>query len=228
MTPERQAAWRRLLAPVDPQTAAHDAVWEDKAPLWMFHAFAPTGAGVEPFFPASVQGQAAARRLRETFACADATPGFGYLIPRTRPLDRELREEAARQAATYLARMRDLVPRAVADHELEGDDPALALLSPGSITVVDERRELPQDDPGQQVLGILGTWYEGWSDTPETHDLREPLYGLACCYELAAWIRAPLLDPQGRDGDPFAGWVWLWRHRLDVVLEEGRALVALR
>lgn len=228
MTPEKQAAWRALLAPVDPETAAHDEAWEDGAPKWMFHAFASTGAGVEPFFPESAAGRAAALRLRETFACADATPGFGYLIPRARPFGVELGEAAIAHTAMYLASMRALMPRAIADRELEADDPGLPLLSPDTIEVVDERRVLQEDDPGQAALYVLAAWYGRCCGAPDADDLREPLYGLACRYELANWIAAPLLDPRGRDHDPFAGWTWLWRHGRELVLEEGRALVAPR
>lgn len=205
MDPERRARWRALLAPIDPKTAGHDAAWEHDPPTWMFHAFRPRGAGVEAFFPESDAGRAAARRLRRTFAAASAPTA--YLIPRPRSVRHEALVQKTR---AYLERMRCLLPLAMEASEVDADDPGIELLAPREIVIGEPSDE--HIDEGQELLYVLAAWYGGAFGDPDTHDLGEPLYGLACTYELANFVLAPLLDPGGKHGDPYAAWFWLWRN----------------
>ena len=206
MDPAVRARWRALLAPEDPETAGHDAVWEYDAPTWMFQAFRPTGAGAEAFFPGSDAGRAAAKRLLRVFAAAPSMT-HAYLIPPAPSVRRELLVKKTRD---YLARMRSLLPLAVAASETDADDPGIALLRPSDVVVGEPAKE-PTDE-GRDLLYVLASWYGSARHGPKSRDLREPLYGLACSYELANFVLAPMLDPAGKHRDPFAAWFWLWRH----------------
>lgn len=206
MNPARRARWRALLATVDPATAGNDAAWEYDAPTWMFHAFRPTGAGVEAFFPEGQAGRTAVRRLRRVFAAVPALDR-AYLVP---PRRRASREALVLKARTYLARMRSLLPLAIDASEVDADDPAIELLRPTKVVIGKPPEE--ESDDGRDLLYVLAAWYGSLRRTPSGADLREPLYGLACSYELANFVLAPLLDPDGEHGDPFGAWFWIWRH----------------
>jgi hypothetical protein len=114
----------------------------------------------------------------------------------------------------HLARMKTLLPGAVGAGEVEGDDPGIAWLRPDDIVLGDSREPGPGD--AETLLFTLAAWHCAAPAAPDANDLREPLYGLACSYELAAWVLAPLLEPRC---DPFAPWCWLWRHGLALRFE---------
>lgn len=118
--------------------------------------------------------------------------------------------------------MRSLVPLAIEASEVDADDPAVELLERTAVVIGEPSPE--KTDDGRDLLYVLGAWHGRVHEDSHVHDLRGPLYGLACSYELANFVLAPLLDPTDEHGDPFRAWFWLWRNghslRLDARLRQ--------
>ena len=157
-----------------------------------FHAFRPDGRRLDEVFRGVHRGDEILERLRPVYAVAGHGLRDMYFIVRDpAPL---IREKALNLGQAHVAAMRDIVPTV----------PLRVEVSPGG----------PPEHHGE----LETTFYDGQCDyvrslEPEKSDavlLEEPLYHLACDYNLARYVLWPLYRKASGLQDPFGPYFELW------------------
>ncbi len=201
--------WRRIVAEVDPEIG-EPALWEEEPPGYFLHAFRPNGRGIERLFESISDAAPALERLERIFQVAGPETGHPYFIPNRARRDTRTDGELVALANDYFDRLAALARDAL---DPSDDDDAFLLASARSISAM---RGLPPDRDPNDYTSLEGRVYEivtewaapdHWLSIP----LGEPLYMLACSYELRNWALWQLdSDEQRRSLDPFDPWFCIW------------------
>lgn len=196
--------WRAVVAEIDPELA-DPARWEDEPPGHFLHAFRPDGRGIERLFDTFPEAAPVAARLARIFEIAGPETGHMYLIPRERRLKLTDGELVA-LTNDYLDRL-----SARAGDELDPSDGDDAFLLSSARDIEVWRGPPPLRDPnddsslGSRVTELVID--RASPDHPLGAVLGEPLYMLACRYELRNWVLWPL---ELASDDPFEPWFHVW------------------
>jgi hypothetical protein len=204
--------WKRIATELDPSLGA--APWRTEVPPAFFHAFLPEGTRLPELFEEAPSLEPALARLQRIFARLAADPrdpGADAIVAASRAW--------LISAASIADGLGKDLDRGV--HEF--------LLNPNVEVRASEPPAMSPRDlhPMQSTLYWIVTEL-GWSMTlsPEAKLLVEPLYQLACSYELAYWVLSPLA-PETRD-DPLAPAVALWEAGVSLRFEgQGAELRAI-
>jgi hypothetical protein len=196
--------WRAIAVDLEPATG-DTRYWKDEAHPYFLHAFRPDGARLPELFAGLPNTEEVLRRLQVVFHRAGPETGHAcFIVSRPRPLtDDEVRREVRswlRNASQLLRELDDFVDGSLASF----DDENLPL----TIRTGDAPSQSPRIPP---VVTAIHEAVCGFGATLPPHPIRrllkEPLYGLACSYELAYWVLSPLSEG-GRD--PLAPAAMLW------------------
>lgn len=196
--------WRAIAADLDPAVSAGS--WKDEPHPYFLHAFRPDGARLPERFTGLPNTDEILRRLQIVFDRAGPDTGHMYFIV-SRP--RKLTDDEVRREVRSWLRNASQLVRELDD---EVDDGSLAFLENEDLALTIQTGDAPRPSPVAHP--VVTSIYEsvcvfGGSllRQPIRHLLKEPLYMLACSYELAYWV----LSPQSADGrDPLAPAAALW------------------
>jgi cell wall assembly regulator SMI1 len=220
------ARWKQIVIARHPAQAAH---WGDDPFSHFLHDFRPDGAGLEPLFEGMPQGEAVLRRLRQVLAAGTEGQGDAYVVARKPPLGTAADIEAlAREHLSKIADMcRALGPEGFGHHTPRD---LHALLDPDRRVQVLVQPFAPTGERGANAPGIQSLLYEivtefGSSAAQSLHAdlLADPLYHLACSYELAYYILWPHLAEERNVLAPFDAYFELWRHGASLCFEDADA-----
>jgi hypothetical protein len=218
--------WRTIVAARDPEAAMN---WDDEPQDFFLHAFRPDGEGLEPLFEDMPGGAEVLARLLRVFAVAgDVSRGQAYFIPVGTPTSTA---SALHGWATEYLRKLDQIAR-----HMDARGPQALALIEGSLQVEIVVGPPPETDrvrPHEMIsfTGELVTEFGRSLPRPSRHGdyLLDPLYYLACDYELAYYVLWPHLAADAPVEDPFAPYFELWRHGAAINFggPAGRALVSV-
>ncbi|KAB2893925.1 MAG: SMI1/KNR4 family protein, partial [Kofleriaceae bacterium] len=201
--------WREIVSAKDPEAAKN---WDDEPSGFFLHAFRPDGEGLEPLFDGMPGGVEVLARLQQVFAVAgDDSGGQAYFIPVAPPA-----ATASALHAWATAYLRKLAQ--IARHLGARGGEAIALTEDALAieVVVGPAPDVDRVNPPPMTSFVyeLVTEFGGSLPRPSAHGeyLRDPLYYLACDYELTFYVLWPHIAAKSPIADPFAPYFELWRH----------------
>ena len=210
------ARWRSIVAARDPAAAEG---WDDEPFPHFLHAFRPDGVGLAPLLDGVPKGQEMLTRLLEVYAVAGAQDrGDAYFVVRT---PRRASVDQLRNWAQQYLRAMGAMARALMENGggfAEGREVEVGLLLQEAHLVDVVPGPPPLESPAavspmSTILYELTTEYAGGLRglSVEGELLKDPLYYLACEYELAYYVLWPQLSESTPLHEPYSGWFELWR-----------------
>jgi hypothetical protein len=197
--------WRRIY-----NRTVGEKAWKASSaevPPDLFHAFRPSGAGLEEIFDGVARGTEILGRLKEVFRVGGRNPEDWYFLVRDpAPASRDRIVELVRKDLAGTIRMARVLGQ---------DD--LVELGDGAVEV--DVTESPPPDRAPTVFHplelalheIAGDFVAGLEpEDPVAHLLREPLYQMACTYDLVRHVLWPLYRGATPIREPFEAAFELW------------------
>lgn len=207
-TPDIVERWREVTAKLDPETAAAH-LWKDGPVGHFLYAFRPDGARLPELFAEMPEMAPALERLRTLFHRAGPETGSMYLeVTRPRPMDDDAVRQCVRRwlsTAGSLAQSLAVPVDEDVARFLMSSEAAVEVIETG-VTERNPRHVHPVESAIYEAVTEFGISMRFECEAARL--LVEPLYMLACSYELAFWVLSPLAN-ETRD-DPFAPAAALW------------------
>jgi hypothetical protein len=211
--------WKQIVGEIAPRTAAQHT-WTNEPPEVMFHFFRPDGVRVDELFRDLDVGGGITERLMKIFEVSGPETGHMYFIP-SKPIPLS-DETVAVLAQEYI---RNVAALANADADNKGDEEISALAKGLPVDIrVGPRPDRSPDDvhPLESLVYEIVTDYGGepFSGQQLAYLLGEPLYYIACSYQLRYWVLWPLADNDAKVIDPFEPYFKLWAAGVDLSFDD--------
>jgi hypothetical protein len=199
--------FRRVTAELDPEIGA-DARWADEPVDYFLHAFRPDGAKLPQLFHGIPRSAGVLGRLGRVFAHAGPETGHMYFVV-SRPAT-FLDDHAVKMIHAWVSTAASMID--VAGLFDETDTPLLHRMV--SKPPVEWVAGPPGDGSSHPLLGLIHEAMLHYRDGVEYSDFAElmiePLYAIACRYDLVHYILRPSLGDVKPADDLFAPAADLW------------------
>lgn len=202
------------------------ALWKDiaagndpfrKVPEGFFAMFRPDGERLSPFFQKVYKGDEILKRVLEVYEAT--SPGYDpcdwYFVVRSpRPASREAIEKIAAEYLTSICEIAGIMEDAYFNSFVN---------RPPGIEVVEGNAPEKTTDAYSEfdldcgVYELTGDFVRSL-EPEESHALlfEEPLYQMACSYDIAHYVLWPLYESKCALKDPFKPFAALWKHNAEL------------
>ncbi len=213
--------WRRLVK-------EDAAAWKDGPPYWFFHRFRPDGRGIDKVFEGIDEADEIQPRLLEVYQATasgwrnDDSVDAYFIVRKPEHTSSRALQELARAHLEKVAS----IARSM-------KNPGVARRLIKARVRIDATGASPPEpsDLDSEVYEMLGEFTDSVRPLGSSPALllEQPSYGLACDYNLAAYVLWPAYRKPSPVEEPFGPYFELWKHGLaHLRLHEGTAIFTMR
>lgn len=199
------------------------APWEF-IPPYFFHHFRPDGAGLSDFLAPFSHGDELMDRLRPLYELTSENAGDAYFVRRS---PENLSDDALSALVDdYAKSMRQLLAKL--GHEIELSPTVTASFIAKEAYFERYMETLGIEEAIGDYFGTLMSELEKTSDNPLYSLYADPLYYIACDYELAQYFCWPFVRTLVGLDDPFLPYFELWRHGIKPTFADEKTVWLVR